>query len=288
MSEEHKLVDYARTPDQQASVDIAAIKKQAKADIAAVKQNLKEQKLRDKGKPVTKEEKLARRMQNREAKRAEYLNRKKRYTVGEEIFNSITHGVGVGLSIAATVLMIVKAVTSSVPEIKPYYVTSSAVFGTTMILVYLMSTLYHALTPIGAKKVFAILDHTSIYLMIAGTYTPFCLVALHNSFGWVLFGLIWALAVLGVTFYAIFGSRMRLISSFTYLLMGWIVICAIKPISQAITTTSLVMLIVGGGVYTIGAIFYSLKTVKWMHSIWHLFVIAGSILHFFSVFFLIG
>jgi hemolysin III len=150
-----------------------------------------------------------------------------------------------------------------------------------------MSTLYHALTPYGVKKVFAVFDHSSIYLLIAGTYTAFCLSALRGKLGWTLFGVIWALAFAGITCYAIFGSRMRLLSLFTYIPMGWIIIFAAKPMYYALPHTSLLFLILGGCAYTVGTIFYALKKIKWTHCIWHVFVLAGSIFHFFSVMYLV-
>ncbi|MCR4938676.1 MAG: hemolysin III family protein [Treponemataceae bacterium] len=214
-----------------------------------------------------------------------YINRKNRYSTGEEIFNAIIHGIGTGLSIAATVLMIVRAVFVSSPELKAYFVTGVSLFGAALIFTYLFSTLYHAFTPIGAKKIFAILDHSAIYVLIAGTYTPLCLGSLHNTLGWVLFGVIWGLALMGVISYSVLGSKMRIASTITYLLMGWMIIFAIKPVKAALPTVSLVMLIVGGVVYTLGLFFYIRKDTKWMHPIWHIFSLAGSILHFFAIYF---
>ena len=209
----------------------------------------------------------------------------KRYSIGEEIFNSVTHGVGAGLAVAATVLLIVRAVRYAPADGRGFYVTSFAIFGASLVVLYLMSTLYHALTPYGAKKVFAIFDHSSIYLLIAGTYTPFCLTTLRGSVGWVLFGIIWGLAIAGMTFYAIFGSRMRILSAITYVLMGWLVVFAFKPMVQNLNPLSLKLVLAGGVAYTVGCIFYALKKIKWMHCIWHIFVMFGSILHFFSVYF---
>lgn len=209
----------------------------------------------------------------------------KRYSIGEEIFNSVTHGVGAGLAVAATVLLIVRAVLYAPADGRGFYVTSFAIFGASLVVLYLMSTLYHALTPYGAKKVFAIFDHSSIYLLIAGTYTPFCLTTLRGSVGWVLFGVIWGLAIAGMTFYAIFGSRMRILSAITYVLMGWLVVFAFKPMVQNLNPLSLKLVLAGGVAYTVGCIFYALKKIKWMHCIWHIFVMFGSILHFFSVYF---
>ncbi len=148
-------------------------------------------------------------------------------------------------------------------------------------------TLYHALTPYGAKKVFSIFDHSSIYILIAGTYTPYCLTALQGATGWTLFGIIWALAVLGVVFYAVFGNRLRFLSVIMYILMGWLIIFAINPMKTALSQDSLVFLVSGGAAYTVGVIFYALKKVRYAHCIWHLFVLAGSILHFFSLFLLL-
>ena len=150
-----------------------------------------------------------------------------------------------------------------------------------------MSTLYHALTPYGAKKVFAVFDHASIYLLIAGTYTPFCLGPIRGPWGWTIFGVIWGLAILGITFYSIFGSRMRILSAFTYVLMGWLVVIVYRPIITSVPEITVKFLFYGGIAYTIGVIFYALKKIKWTHSIWHIFVLAGSILHFFSVYFMI-
>lgn len=209
----------------------------------------------------------------------------KRYTIGEEIFNSVTHGIGAGLSIAAIVLLIIRAVFYAPVNARGFYVTGFSIFGASLFILYLMSTLYHALTPYGAKKVFAVFDHSSIYLLIAGTYTPFCLTVLRGTTGWVIFGVIWSLAVVGITFYAIFGSKMRIVSVVTYILMGWLIIFAIKPMVLSLPALSIKLLFAGGIAYTIGCIFYALKKIKWMHCIWHLFVMAGSVLHFFSVYF---
>ena len=281
-----------KTPDQEALEKIIEIKRASKEQIKKVKQELKQKKLeqKNKGKVVSlsKADKLEKKQLLREAKRLEYVTRKNRYSPGEEIFNSIASCVGAGLAIAATVLLILRAVFYSPAELKAFYVTGVSVFGGTLILMYLISTLYHALAPIGAKKIFAILDHCSVYIFVAGTYTPFCLGAFHGTQGWVLFGIIWALATIGVILYAVYGSHMRIASAVTYFFMGWMIIVAIKPVSAALPSLSLLFLVLGGVVYTLGIFFYAMKSMKWFHSIWHLFVIAGSILHFFAVFFSIG
>jgi len=285
-------IEVQKTPDQEALEKIIEIKRTSKEQIKKVKKELKQQKLEQKNKgkvvPLSKAAKQEKKQQLREAKRLEYVTRKKRYSTGEEIFNSIASGIGAGLAIAATVLLVLRAIFYSPADMKAFYVTGVSVFGGTLILMYLISTLYHALAPIGAKKVFAILDHCSVYIFVAGTYTPFCLGAFNGVQGWILFGIIWALAIIGVTLYAVYGSHMRIASAITYFFMGWMVIFLIKPISAVLPNLSLLFLILGGVVYTAGIFFYSMKSMKWFHSIWHLFVIAGSILHFFAVYFSIA
>ncbi len=203
------------------------------------------------------------------------------YSLGEEIFNSVSHGIGAALSIAAIVLLCVFAPKNGMA------IASVSIYGSTLIVLYLMSCLYHAFTNMQVKKVFQIFDHVSIYLLIAGTYTPYCLVCLGGSFGWTIFGIIWGLAIIGITIYSVFGNRMRKISSFTYVLMGWIVVIAFLPLRESLPKWSFVLLMTGGAAYTAGFPFYGLKRIKWAHSIFHIFVVAGSVLHFFSVFFAI-
>ncbi len=280
-----QIVEYEKSPQQKAADRIAEIKKKAKADIRQVKQDLHKEIYGEEDSVLDKLFLKKIRSQHKEAKRMAYINRKNRYSTGEEIFNAIIHGIGTGLAIAATVLMIVKAVVKSSPELKPFFVTGVSIFGAALIFAYLFSTLYHAFTPLGVKKIFAILDHAAIYVLIAGTYTPLCLGSLHNTLGWVYFGVIWGLALMGVISYSVLGSKMRIAAAVTYLLMGWMIIFAIKPVKAALPVSSLVMLIVGGVVYTLGLLFYMRKDTKWMHSIWHIFSLSGSILHFFSIYF---
>ena len=276
--------EYEKTPKQIADEKIREIKRKAKDEIAEIKKNLIIETMSVNKAAIDKACKRENRRRYRAAKREEYINRKNRYSFGEEIFNSITHGIGTGLSIAATVLLVVHACFAAPEQIRGFYITSFAIFGASLIFVYLMSTLYHALTPIGAKKVFAIFDHASIYILIAGTYTPFCLAILHNALGWTLFGIIWGLTALGVVLYSVFGSRMRIISAITYIIMGWMIIVAIKPLISALPTVSIVFLIAGGIVYTIGFAFYAAKNIKWMHPIWHIFAVSASVLHFFALY----
>lgn len=272
---------------EQAKLEITSIREKNRKDIAQIKYALRLDLLQDnserKQKVIEKEEKR----QESETRRFEYENSPKRYSVSEEIGNSITHGIGTVLSIVALVVLVVRAVLYAPDHMKSAFVTGYAIFGASLILLYLMSTLYHALTPYGAKKVFSVFDHSSIYVLIAGTYTPYCLTVLQGPIGWTLFGVIWALAVLGIVFYAVFGNRIRYLSVITYVLMGWLIIFAIKPIKDVLSRESLIFLISGGATYTIGVIFYSLKKLRYAHFIWHFFVLGGSILHFFSLYFLL-
>lgn len=281
------IVEYEKTPHQIAEEKIRAIKAKAREDIEEVRKQLLAETIDSVVDADKKAYKKEMRRRNREAKRAEYLNRKTRYTVGEEIFHSISHGIGMGLAIAATVLLICHAAKNAPADIRGTMITSYSIFGASLILVYLVSTLYHALTPVGVKKVFNILDHAFIYVLIGGTYTPICLVGLRGAWGWSLFGVIWLLSITGIVFYSIFGSKMRFIAAFTYFILGWLVTCFWSPIREDVPSISLLFLILGGVLYTIGAYFYTLKSVKWMHSVWHVLVIGGSVLHFFAVWYLI-
>lgn len=270
---------------EKAAQAIYQIKQKAKREIEEVKYNMHLELLVGNADAIDRACKKENRRRYREAKREEYRNRTKPYSLGEEIFNSITHGIGAGLAIAALVLLIVKAALYAPAEHTAYYVTSWTLFGSCLVLLYLMSTLYHALTPPKAKTVFSVFDHASIYLLIAGTYTPFCLASLNGPLGWTLFAVIWALAIVGITLYSVFGSRLRAASVVTYILMGWLIVFAFKPLYKALPLISVVFLLSGGAAYTAGTVFYAMKNRKWMHSIWHLFVMAGSVLHFFSVYF---
>ncbi len=265
---------------------IANIKRQAKNDIARTKYEMSMQLSADSDQRAIEKIKYreAKRLKKEESKK-KWENVPKIYSTGEEIFNSVTHGIGAGLAVAALVLLIIRAVFHAPQELQAEYVVSWTIFGATLFILYMMSTLYHALTPPRAKAVFAIFDHCAIYLLIAGTYTPFCIASLNGVIGWTLFGIIWGLAVLGITFYSIFGKKLRILSLLTYIAMGWLIVFAYKPMKEAIPQISLIFLILGGVAYTLGVIFYSMKKVKWMHPIWHLFVLAGSILHFFSVYY---
>jgi len=200
-------------------------------------------------------------------------------TIGEEIFNSITHGIGTLLSIAALVLLIVFAAIKG----NAWHVVSFSIFGTTLILLYLSSTLYHSFKQEKIKNLFARFDHAAIFLLIAGTYTPFLLTALRGALGWTLFGVIWAVALTGVVIRSIYLTRFRKLMVWLYLAMGWMFVVAIGPMMKNLPLISIVFLFIGGASYSIGVVFYAWRNLKFGHGIWHLFVLAGSIMHFFSV-----
>lgn len=204
-----------------------------------------------------------------------------KYTLGEELMNSISHGVGAGLGIAALVLCIVKSAIAH----DGYKLASSIVFGITVTLLYLMSCLYHALKVNKAKRVFRVMDHCTIFLLIAGTYTPFTLVTLHGPVGWWLFGVVWGVAVLGVVLNAISLKRFAKLSVLCYLGMGWVILVAFRPLASILHPTGLYLLIAGGVAYTLGAILYAVGSKrKYFHSIFHFFCMIGTVLHFLAVY----
>lgn len=202
------------------------------------------------------------------------------YSLGEEITNAILHGVGALLAIAALVLCVV----FSAIHHNPYAVVSSCLYGSTLIILYTMSCLYHSLKVNNAKRVFRIIDHCSIFLLIAGTYTPLTLVSLNGPIGWTLFGIIWGVSILGIILNAIDLNKYKVISMILYIMMGWAIIFTFPRLLKVIDMAGIYLLVAGGIVYTIGAIFYGVgKKIKYMHSVFHFFVLAGSILHFFAI-----
>lgn len=201
------------------------------------------------------------------------------YSLGEELINSISHGIGCGLSISALVLCIVL----SVKHHNVYGVVSTSLYGSTSILLYLISCLYHALGKNNGKRVFRIIDHCSIYLLIAGTYTPYVLCALPKALGWTIFGVIWGCAIIGITLNAIDLNKYKKFSMTLYLIMGWMIIFSINKLN--IAKWGIYLMIIGGLLYTIGALFYGLgKKKKYMHSVFHIFIILASICFFFSIY----
>ena len=207
-----------------------------------------------------------------------------KYTKGEEIFNMTSHIVGGALGIVALVLCVVFAAIHG----NGYGVVSGAIYGVTMIILYTMSSIYHGLNPKRkAKKVFQVLDHCSIYLLIAGSYTPFALCTLREystALGWTIFGVIWFVAILGIVLNSIDIKKFRVFSMICYLVMGWCIVFKINLLPQLLGTAGFVLLLLGGLAYTVGAILYGLgKKHKYMHSIFHLFILLGSLLQFFTI-----
>jgi len=199
----------------------------------------------------------------------------RRYSAGEELANAVTHGTGALLAVAALVLLVLAAAASG----DALAVVSYAVFGASLILLFTMSAIYHGLREPRAKRVFEVLDHSSIYVLIAGTYTAISLGVMRGAAGWTLFGISWALAAAGIVFKALFVDRYRAASTVGYLLMGWLVAPFIGRARAAMGETAFALLLAGGLAYTLGAILYSLKGLRWSHAIWHLFVLAGAGLH---------
>lgn len=204
---------------------------------------------------------------------------KRKYTLGEEIFNSVSHGIGAGLSIAGTVVLIVTAAIHT----NAWGVVSSCIYGASLIILYTMSTLYHSFTNEKVKAFFRIMDHNTIFLLIAGTYTPITLYYLNGVTGWILFGIVWTSAIFGIVMNSINLEKARIPSIFCYIGMGWVIIFAIKPLMEHMPSISGIFLIIGGVFYTVGIIFYAIKKVKYFHSIWHLFTVAGSVFHYFAI-----
>lgn len=206
------------------------------------------------------------------------------YTRGEEIFNMVSHIVGGAVGIVALTLCVIFAAING----NVYGVVGSAIYGASMIILYTMSSIYHGLKPeLMAKKVFQVIDHCSIFLLIAGTYTPIAMSALreyNTALGWTIFGVIWGVAVLGITLNSIDIRAYRKFSAICYLVMGWCIVIAWKPTAQMLTKGGIAFLLSGGICYTIGAVFYYLlKKKRYMHSVFHLFVLFGSILHMFCI-----
>ena len=202
----------------------------------------------------------------------------KDYTTGEEVFSSIAHGIGMALSIAAIVLMAVVGASQG-----GVHLAAGLVFGISLFFEYTASTFYHALPQPKAKRVFKVLDHSGIYLLIAGTYTPFCLITLAGNGGLVLLAVIWAAALAGIACEAFWTFRPRWVSAAIYVVMGWAALIKLPALFSALPAPGFALLVAGGIVYTAGCLFYLLKKVRYMHSVWHLFVLGGSICHFLAV-----
>ena len=214
-------------------------------------------------------------MEKQDQEKAKY----RKLTIKEEIFNSITHGIGTILSIAALVIL----VSHAVGKVDIWHIVSYTIFGSTLVLLYLSSTLYHSFTREKIKNLFARFDHAAIFLLIAGTYTPFLLTVLRGTLGWTLFGIIWGAAITGIIIRSIYLNRFHNLMVALYLVMGWMIVFAGRSIVKGLPSPSLLFLFLGGIFYSVGVIFYMWRNLKYAHGIWHLFVLAGSIMHFFAV-----
>ena len=205
-----------------------------------------------------------------------------KYTLGEELLSSISHGVGALLSIAALVLCVV----FSALHHNVYAVVSSVIYGSTSIILYTMSTLYHSFKVNNAKRIFRIIDHCSIFLLIAGTYTPYALVVLPKSLGWVIFSIEWACCIIGIILNSIDLEKYKKISIILYLIMGWMIIFSFNKLISSMSIGGIYLMLVAGILYTVGAIFYGVgKKIKYMHGLFHIFVLLASVCFFFSIFF---
>lgn len=203
------------------------------------------------------------------------------YDFVEELLNSLSHGIGAALSIAGTVVLIVFAAGMG----DPWKVVSFSIFGASLILLYLSSTLYHSLPQPGLKRVFKTLDHCAIYLLIAGSYTPFLLVNMRGPVGWTIFGVVWALALGGITLKLVYGHRLKALRVIIYLGMGWLILVAADDLAAGLNDRALNLIVAGGIVYTLGVIFYLAHRMPFNHAIWHLFVVGGSVCHFYAIYY---
>jgi len=204
-----------------------------------------------------------------------------RYSIGEEIANAITHGIGALLSIAGLAVLVSFAALYG----DAWHVVSTSIFGATLVLLYAASTVYHSVWHHPTKRILQRLDHSAIFLLIAGTYTPFALVNMRGPWGWTLFGIIWSMALLGIALQLFPRRRNERLSLILYLGMGWMAVAAIKPFLAGVETGGLILLLIGGLFYSLGVIFYVWQQLKYHHAIWHGFVLAGSAFHFFAVLF---
>lgn len=202
------------------------------------------------------------------------------YHLGDILANAITHGIGAALAVVGGIYLIAASTHGTI-----WQLVGCSVFAVTLVLVYLCSTLYHSLVRTRARHVFQVLDHAAIYLLIAGTYTPFTLVSLRGPVGWTLFGVVWGLAAAGVIFKSFAVDRYQVASALVYLFQGWFVVVAARPLVEAIGWRGIMWLGAGGLSYTLGIVFFALDRRRYFHAAWHLFVLAGSAAHYFAILF---
>jgi len=207
------------------------------------------------------------------------MSQSRAWTVGEEVAHSVTHGVGLLAALAGLVALVV--LTAATRD--PWRITSCLIYASTLVVLYAASTLYHALSGTRARQVFRVLDHSAIFLLIAGTYTPFALVSLRGPWGWTLLAIVWSLAVVGIAAKARFGARWPILSTALYIGMGWTVVIAVKPLVEHVPPAGIAWLVAGGLAYTGGVVFYAWTKLRYGHAIWHLFVLAGSVCHYIAV-----
>lgn len=199
----------------------------------------------------------------------------------EETINAWTHGLGALLSLAGLAVLVFMASRNG----DAWHIVSCSIYGATLVLLFSSSTLYHSFRSERVKYIFRIIDHASIYLLIAGTYTPFVLINLRGGWGWSLFGVVWGLALAGIVFQIFFVSRFRVLQTLIYLAMGWLAVIAIKPLLTSVPLPGLIWLLAGGLSYTVGALFYLWKRLPFHHAVWHIFVLAGGVCHYFAILF---
>jgi len=199
----------------------------------------------------------------------------------EELANSITHGIGLALSVVGLVILIVLSILRG----NAWHIAGCTTFGVTLVLLYTASTLYHTFHTHRLKRILKILDHAAIYLLIAGTYTPFTIVNMRGFWGWTLFALVWGLSVFGVLWKLFHVERFQIVSTIVYVAMGWLALIAVKPLLEAVPLWGVIWLVAGGLFYTVGVLFFAMNRLRYNHAIWHVFVMAGSICHYLAVMF---
>lgn len=201
------------------------------------------------------------------------------YTLAEELAHAITHGLGLALSIAGLAVLVLFAARYG----SAWHIVSCSIFGATLVLTYTASTLYHSLPAQYGKTVFQRLDHSAIFLLIAGTYTPFTLVSLRGPWGWTLLSVAWSVALFGIALQFTTFPWKRVVSMVLYLALGWVVVVAVKPMMSAMAAGGVLLIALGGITYTVGIVFYGMRNMRYSHAVWHVFVMAGSAFHFFAV-----